>query len=117
VRDERSAAADDRDFAHAFEKPRRRGLVTSPALPRRGAASETVRMAKPMVFDKAKWHYQGDFPADLEPDQAFVHTGLFLGWVIDAGLYGDEFAVLRSYSGVLSAFRTIHSRGIFNRLL
>ena len=45
-----------------------------------------------LVFDKAKWHYEGDFPADLGEDQAFVHTGMFLGWVIDAGLYSEEFA-------------------------
>jgi hypothetical protein len=45
-----------------------------------------------IVFDKAKWHYEGHFPTDLSEDQAFVHTGMFLGWVIDAGLYSEEFA-------------------------
>jgi hypothetical protein len=49
-------------------------------------------MSEVIVFDKAKWHYEGDYPADLDEDQAFVHTGLFLGWVIDAGLYSEEFA-------------------------
>ncbi len=49
-------------------------------------------MAKTIVFDKAKWHYEGDFPSDLSKEQAFVHTGIFLGWVIDAGLYSEEFA-------------------------
>jgi hypothetical protein len=44
------------------------------------------------VFDKAKWHYEGDYPAGLDEHQAFVHTGLFLGWIIDAGLYSEEFA-------------------------
>ena len=45
-----------------------------------------------VVFDKAKWHYQGEFPEDLDDGQAFVHAGLFLGWVIEAGLYSEEFA-------------------------
>jgi len=49
-------------------------------------------MSEVHVFDKAKWHYEGDYPAGLDPDQAFVHTGLFLGWIIDAGLYSEEFA-------------------------
>jgi len=44
------------------------------------------------VFDKAKWHYEGDYPAELDEDQAFVHTGLFLGWIIDLGFYSKEFA-------------------------
>jgi hypothetical protein len=49
-------------------------------------------MSEEMVFDKAKWHYEGDYPADLDEDQAFVHTGLFLAWILDAGLYSEEFA-------------------------
>src|SRR5262249_46048100 len=49
------------------------------------------RMSDTIVFDKAKWHYEGEYPADLDEDQAFVHTGLFLGWIIDAGLFSEEF--------------------------
>ena len=29
---------------------------------------------------------------DVLKKQAFVHTGMFVGWVIDAGLYSEEFA-------------------------
>ncbi|MGP6149634.1 hypothetical protein LZP85_08860 [Priestia flexa] len=44
------------------------------------------------VYDKAKWHYEGDFPEDLDEDQGFVHTGMYLGWVIDDNnLYSEEF--------------------------
>jgi hypothetical protein len=49
-------------------------------------------MSEVIVFDKAKWHFEGDYPPNLDKRHAFVHTGLFLGWVIDAGLYSDEFA-------------------------
>ena len=45
-----------------------------------------------LVFDKAKWHYEGKFPEGLGEEQAFVHTGMFLGWVVDAGLYSEDFA-------------------------
>lgn len=34
------------------------------------------------VFDKAKWHYEGDFPQELDTTQAFVPTGMFITWVI-----------------------------------
>ena len=48
-------------------------------------------MAAATVYDKAKWHYEGDYPRGLSQVQAFVHTGMFLGWVIDNGLYSEEF--------------------------
>lgn len=34
------------------------------------------------VFDKAKWHYEGDFPQELNVFQAYVPTGMFVAWVI-----------------------------------
>lgn len=45
----------------------------------------------PVVYDKAKYHYGGEYPEDLPNDQAFVHTGMFLGWLIDAGLTSQDF--------------------------
>ena len=49
-------------------------------------------MANPVVYDKAKWHYGGDYPADFPISQAFVHTGMFLAWIVDHDLYSPEFA-------------------------
>ncbi|MCP1311408.1 DUF7832 domain-containing protein [Paenibacillus tyrfis] len=34
------------------------------------------------VFDKAKWHYEGDFPQELDVFQAYIPTGMFVEWVI-----------------------------------
>ncbi|WP_237762969.1 hypothetical protein [Paenibacillus sp. A3] len=34
------------------------------------------------VFDKAKWHYEGDFPQELDVFHAYVPTGMFVAWVI-----------------------------------
>ncbi len=48
-------------------------------------------MKTSFVYDKAKYHYGGDYPKDLSPKQAFVHTGLFLGWLIDNNLYNQNF--------------------------
>ncbi|RAV99272.1 DUF7832 domain-containing protein [Pseudochryseolinea flava] len=46
---------------------------------------------KPIVFDKADWHYGGDFPADLNAYQAYVHTGFYIGWLLDRKLFTEEF--------------------------
>jgi len=43
------------------------------------------------VFDKAKFHYDGDFPQNLPIEQAYVHTGLYLGWIIENKLYSKDF--------------------------
>ncbi|WP_210608099.1 hypothetical protein [Priestia flexa] len=60
------------------------------------------------VYDKAKWHYEGDFPEELDEHQGFVHTGMYLGWVIDNNLYSKEFQqessneIAKFYQGLLS---------------
>jgi hypothetical protein len=53
--------------------------------------SEPGLNIKPIVFDKADWHYGGDFPADLNINQAFVHTGFYIGWLLDRKLFTDAF--------------------------
>jgi hypothetical protein len=45
----------------------------------------------PHVYDKAKWHYEGDYPKGLSKTQAFVHTGLFTGWLIEHDMITREF--------------------------
>jgi hypothetical protein len=56
------------------------------------------------VYDKAKWHFEGDFPKDLPIKQAYVHIGFYLAWAIDHGFegslltedFGDELAQYRA---------------------
>ena len=43
------------------------------------------------VYDKAKWHFGGNFAEDLDEFQGYVHTGMFLGWLIDNDLISEEF--------------------------
>ena len=49
-------------------------------------------MSQQIVYDKAKYHVGGDYPEGLPSEQAFVHTGMYLGWIIDHDLYSPEFA-------------------------
>ncbi|MES1054016.1 hypothetical protein FOA24_35080 [Bacillus thuringiensis] len=48
-------------------------------------------MSHTMIYDKAKYHYEGEFPKELSIEQAFVHTGMFLGWIIENNLFSKEF--------------------------
>jgi hypothetical protein len=43
------------------------------------------------VYDKAKYHYEGEYPADLPTDQALVHTGFFFGWLVAHGKTSSSF--------------------------
>ena len=57
------------------------------------AASRSVKghSLGPEVYDKAKYHYDGDFPKGLPERQAFVHTGMFVGWLIDHDMIAPDF--------------------------
>ncbi|MBS1511253.1 MAG: hypothetical protein JST86_10460 [Bacteroidetes bacterium] len=43
------------------------------------------------IYDKAEWHTEQNFPNDLDDFQSYVHTGMFLAWLIDTDLVSDEF--------------------------
>jgi len=43
-----------------------------------------------MTIDKAEWHYAGNWPDAIPIDQAYVHTGLFLGWVLKRNLQSTQ---------------------------
>lgn len=42
------------------------------------------------IYDKAKWHYGGDFPDHLDEFQAYVHTGMYIAWLIENELFDDH---------------------------
>jgi len=57
-----------------------------------------VKVKRPLendkVYDKAKWHFRGDFPEELDIFQGYVHTGFYLTWIIENGLFdtnGDDY--------------------------
>lgn len=42
-----------------------------------------------MAYDRADWHYGGDFPADLPRERGGTHVGMFLAWAATAHLIGE----------------------------
>ncbi len=53
---------------------------------------EIESSAKKSIYDNAKNHFLGNFPKQLPIEQAYVHIGMYLGWVIDHELYSPYFA-------------------------
>ncbi len=51
------------------------------------------------ILDNAQWHLGGDFPQYLNEHQAFVHTGFFIGWLIDNNFINIEFNIYM-YDGI-----------------
>lgn len=43
------------------------------------------------IYDNAKNHFLGNFPESLPIEQAYVHIGMYLGWIIEKGLYSEFF--------------------------
>ncbi len=42
-----------------------------------------------MAYDRADWHYGGDFPKDLPSENGGTHIGFFLAWAIARDLAGE----------------------------
>lgn len=42
-------------------------------------------------YDKARAHFMGHFPESLPIEQAYVHIGIYLGWIIENSLYSEYF--------------------------
>ncbi|MEO0612795.1 MAG: hypothetical protein AAFY83_05735 [Pseudomonadota bacterium] len=42
------------------------------------------------AYDKAKYHLDGDFPSDLDEDNASTHTAFFLNWIVEKNLASEE---------------------------
>lgn len=45
-----------------------------------------------MAYDKAKWHLTEEFPVDLAETQIYIHTGFYLGWIVQNNLHSLDFA-------------------------
>ncbi|WP_338394213.1 DUF7832 domain-containing protein [Fulvitalea axinellae] len=43
------------------------------------------------IYDNAKNHFLGNFPSSLPIEQAYVHIGMYLGWIIEQELYSEYF--------------------------
>ena len=58
-----------------------------------------------IVFDKAKYHFNGNFPKDLDNYQGYVHTGFYIGWLILNDLTSDWFN--NEYKEAIEQFKKI----------
>ncbi|MFD2918507.1 hypothetical protein ACFS6H_02225 [Terrimonas rubra] len=67
------------------------------------------------VYDKAKWHYGGDFPVELNYFQGHVHTGMFIGWLIANGLMSEEFTNVHEEEIEAFAKKELTGSQIFER--
>lgn len=43
------------------------------------------------IYDNAKTHFLGNFPETLPIEQAYVHIGMYLGWIIENELFSEFF--------------------------
>jgi hypothetical protein len=48
-------------------------------------------MNAPVVYDKAKYHFETIEEHNLDEIHAYIHTGLYLGWLIENELLDPEF--------------------------
>lgn len=48
-------------------------------------------MTNSKVYDKAKWHDEEVQDLNLDEFQAFIHGGMYLGWIIDNGMLSPDF--------------------------
>lgn len=52
----------------------------------------TTRRRISLKYDDASWHYDADFPSDLEPVAAATHIGMLVAWAVHSGLGGETFS-------------------------
>jgi hypothetical protein len=50
-----------------------------------------MKEIKKSIYDNAKAHFLGNFPKSLPIEQAYVHIGIYLGWIIENSLYSEFF--------------------------
>ena len=48
-------------------------------------------MSSPVVYDKAKYHFESVENEGLPEIHAYIHTGMYLGWLIENDLIDKEF--------------------------
>ncbi len=39
-----------------------------------------------VIYEKARWHLEGDWPEGLPESQAYVIGGMLMGWLAERGL-------------------------------
>jgi hypothetical protein len=53
---------------------------------------EPCMQIKKNIYDQAQEHLGAGFPESLPMEQAYVHIGMYLGWIIDSGFCSECFS-------------------------
>ena len=56
-----------------------------------------------MIYDRADWHYLGDYPSDLPPQHGGTHIGIFFAWLVNQRMESESLAI--EFSTELDALR------------
>ncbi|HET7614339.1 MAG TPA: hypothetical protein VFK26_10475 [Gemmatimonadaceae bacterium] len=68
-------------------------------------------------IDRADWHYGGNYPRDLPPENGGTHIGMYLAWIIHRGLGSDELVEMGGDTYQLVLERVVTGRDLlFNEL-
>lgn len=56
-----------------------------------------------MIYDRADWHYLGDYPDDLPPQNGGTHIGIFFAWLVNHKMESEQQRI--EHSAELDAIR------------
>ncbi len=56
-----------------------------------------------MKYDDLKWHINDEYPSDVPQENALIHSGMFMGWVLDNELESDM--LRKNFSQEIQDFR------------
>ncbi len=56
-----------------------------------------------MIYDRADWHYKGDYPSELPPENGGTHIGIFFSWLLDRHMESEQMVL--EFSEVLDGIR------------
>ena len=63
-------------------------------------------------IDRADWHYSGNYPENLPPENGGTHIGMYLAWIIDRGLGSKKLLAYAASSLDALRARTITGRQV-----
>ena len=46
-----------------------------------------------MIYDRADWHYLGDYPDDLPPQNGGTHIGIFFAWLVNRQMESESLSI------------------------
>ena len=63
-------------------------------------------------IDRADWHYGGNYPRDLPPENGGTHIGMYLAWIVHRGLGSEELAEMGGDTYRLVVERVVTGRDL-----